>query len=316
MTYVERRHEMFEPDRYVRAESIDQVVSILGENKETAKIISGGTLLHELAARGMLPNVKVLIDLQKLGLTYIREEDNTIRIGAMTTHTEIHEYFKNSPKYVALAEASKLIQQIRNAATIGGCVCCGIPWFELPVALLVYDSELVVHGPDGEKVININEFYVDYLFTALQPTEFITEIRIPKALDGTISRFVAHKMGTVGVPIMSVAVKVVKEEGDVCREARIAVGSAGRVTFRIEDAEKRLLGKGIESTPADAEMTTVLTKEAAERAKEKALRSTEFNDVVDAVLSRIRPMGDALASEKYRKHICKILVQKALEGLK
>jgi carbon-monoxide dehydrogenase medium subunit len=306
---------MFELDEYVIANSLNEVVSIMKERKGTARVISGGTLVHEFAARGMLSNVKILVDLGKLGLSYIKEENGKIRIGAMTTHAQLHEYFKDSPKYRALGEASKLIAQVRNVATIGGSVCAGMPWFELPVALLAYDTKLAVKGVAGERLIDLSEFYLDYLFTTLEPTEFLVEIQIPKAIDGTVSKYISHRTTTVGVPVGSVAVKVVKNSENLCTESRIAVGSAGRIVMRAKEAEKCLIGKALSPRLPDEGARSVMTKEEHERLQERPPTPSDLKDVFEAVLSNIKPISDTLATESFRKYICGVLLQKALEVL-
>jgi len=279
----------FKPDEYIKVRTVEEVANLLQEHGEEAAIVAGGTELHELAARGMIPRVKKLIDIERLDLDYIEDREEGIKIGAATTLRHIRDYplFKKDGPYTALNEATKTLPaQILGLGTIGGNLCAGLPILNFPSVISMLDAELKVFSAEGENSIPANEFFIDYFLTALQPNEFVTEIHIPRLPELTCSVFHAFKILTVDFPTVSVALRVTLACNEICEDARIVCGSVGRIPFRAKNAENVLNGK---------------------RLKEKVIKRA-----AETVPGEIEPISDLRASAEYRKELSKVLTEQAL----
>ena len=97
----------FKPDAYIKVKTVEEVVTLLQEHGEAAAVLAGGTELHELAAKDMIPQVKTIVDIEQLELDYIESNEESIRIGATTTLSSIRDYplFMKEGAYTSLHEA-------------------------------------------------------------------------------------------------------------------------------------------------------------------------------------------------------------------
>ena len=162
---------------YHRPSSVDEAIELLSDD---AKLLAGGhSLLPAMKLRLSAPGA--LIDIGRLAeLNYIREDGGTIAIGATTTHYQIESSGLVSANASALAQAASVIgdPQVRNKGTIGGSLAHADPAADYPAAILALGAEIVVKGPDGERSIPADEFFIDLFLTALAPDEIITEVRV------------------------------------------------------------------------------------------------------------------------------------------
>src|SRR6266404_7298229 len=166
---------------YVRAQTLEEALTLLAQNEE-AKILAGG---HSLipAMKLRLATPPLLIDIGRIAdLSYIREEGNQIRIGAMTSHYQIESSELLKKICPLLPECAGHIGdvQVRNKGTIGGSLAHSDPAGDWPAAIIALRAELVAIGQSGERVINADGFFVDLLTTALEPGEILREICISK----------------------------------------------------------------------------------------------------------------------------------------
>src|SRR5262245_4891386 len=167
---------------YKRANTVDEALNLLAQN-EDAKILAGG---HSLipAMKLRLTQPPLLVDISRIkDLSYIREEDGQVRIGAATTHYQIESSDLLKKICPLLAECAGHIGdvQVRNKGTIGGSVAHADPAGDWPAAIIALNAELVAVSKNGERRIKADDFFIDLLTTALQPGEILTEIRINKA---------------------------------------------------------------------------------------------------------------------------------------
>lgn len=232
-----------------------------------------------------------IIDLKRIpNLTYIREAQGGLRIGALTTESAI----ENSPlireKLPLLAEAAGKIgdRQVRNRGTIGGTICHADPAADMPVSLLALNAEFVTAGPQGERVINAGEFFEDFFTTTLQPTEILTEIRIPILPKETGCAYIKHNQRESDFALVGVAAILrLDSNGKLVKEARIALGAVGRTPLRARSAENHL---------AEQHATADNFRKAAEKA-------------VDGTT----PQSDVHASTEYRARMIKVITRRTLE---
>src|SRR3954470_1726318 len=166
---------------YVRAKTLDEALTLLAQN-EDAKILAGGhSLIPAMKLRLAMPSL--LVDISRIrDLSYVREENGQIRIGAMTTHYQIESSDLLKQICPLLPECASHIGdvQVRNKGTIGGSVAHSDPAGDWPAVMIALNAEMVASGKNGERAINADDFFVDLLTTALQPGEILREIRIAK----------------------------------------------------------------------------------------------------------------------------------------
>jgi carbon-monoxide dehydrogenase medium subunit len=174
-----------------RPASIGEAVKLLAAAGEDAKVLAGGhSLIPLMKLRLAAP--ETLVDIGGIAdLSYIREHGDGLAIGALTRHAEIERSDLVAERCPLLAETAGEVGdiQVRNRGTIGGSLAHGDPNADLPAAVLALDAELVAAGPAGERTIRAREFFRDFLETALDPGEILTEVRVP-SLAGAGSAYV------------------------------------------------------------------------------------------------------------------------------
>src|SRR6476660_5703138 len=173
------------PFEYVRPPDLAGVLRALSDHEGDAKILSGGySLLPLLKLRLAQPGL--LVDIQSVaGLDGIVGTDDERRIGARATHHHIHESDVIA-RYPLLHDVSGGIgdPQVRNWGTIGGSVAHADPASDWPAARLAVNARVVCRGSGGAREIEARSFFLDTFTTAIEPTEVLTEIRIPRRTNG------------------------------------------------------------------------------------------------------------------------------------
>src|SRR5204863_7374533 len=157
---------------YVRANTLDEAVSLLAQNEE-AKILAGGhSLIPAMKLRLAMP--PMLVDIGRIkDLAYIREQDGRVLIGAATTHYQIESSDLLKQICPLLPECAGHIGdvQVRNKGTIGGSVAHSDPAGDWPAAMVALNAELIAVSARGERSIKVDDFFVDLMTTALEPDE-------------------------------------------------------------------------------------------------------------------------------------------------
>ena len=171
---------------YVRPPDLDAALKILKEREGEAKLLSGGySLIPLLKLR--LAQPALLVDLRDVaGLDGIVETDDELRIGARATHRQINEHPIIVERYPFLGDVSCGIgdPQVRNWGTIGGSVAHADPASDWPAALLAARATIVCRGLGGERSIGARDFFLGTFTTAIEPTEVLVEVRIPRPTKG------------------------------------------------------------------------------------------------------------------------------------
>ncbi len=167
---------------YARAGSVDEAVALLAEHGDDAKLLAGGhSLLPLMKLRLATPSV--LVDVGRLDeLAYVREVGDEIAVGGLTRHhdVETNELLRRHVPILSAAAGEVGDPQVRHRGTLGGSLAHGDPASDLPAVVLALRASIVVRGSAGERVIAADDFFLDFLETALAPDEIITEIRVPK----------------------------------------------------------------------------------------------------------------------------------------
>ncbi len=168
------------PFDYQRPTSLAEAISLLAQN-EDAKVLAGGhSLIPAMKLRLAQPNT--IVDIGRIAeLSYIREQDGKIAIGAMTTHFEIESSALLRERCPLLPEVARQIgdAQVRNKGTLGGSLVHADPAADWPAAVLALDAEFDVAGPKGRRTVRIADFFVEMMQSAVQQNEILCEIRLP-----------------------------------------------------------------------------------------------------------------------------------------
>ena len=229
---------------YVRPADIGEALRILQDREGEAKVLAGGySLIPLLKLRLAQPGI--LVDIAKLGMDGVSEDDDWLRIGARTTHRAFHEHPIVVDHYPMLRSVAGGIgdPQVRNWGTIGGSVAHADPAADWPAVLLATHAQVVVRGGDGERTILAREFFLDTFTTAIAPTEILTEVRIPRRrrrVGGGFAKL-ERKAGDFATVAACTTVQLA-EDGSIAR-AGIALTAVAETPFAATDAEAVLIGQ-------------------------------------------------------------------------
>jgi carbon-monoxide dehydrogenase medium subunit len=269
---------------YTAPETLDDVLKALADGGEDAKLLAGGhSLLPLMKLRLAAP--ALLVDLRKVpGLHGIHRENGDWRIGALTPHAELD----HTPDLgvVSLVAGTIADPQVRNRGTIGGSLAHGDPASDLPAAMLICEASVTLQGAGGQqRSVAAADLFQDYLETAVEPTEVLTEIRIP-AYDGW--GFGYEKFNRRSEDWAMVAVSaLVRKSGDTIEDVRVGLTNMASVPLRAKAVEDALRGQ-----PA--------TADSIARAAEQAAEGTD-------------PPADLNASSEYKRHLARVLARRALQ---
>ncbi|MFJ6662594.1 FAD binding domain-containing protein [Streptomyces sp. NPDC091383] len=270
---------------YARPGTVEEAVRLLGEAGDEAKVLAGGqSLLPLLRLRLAFP--ELVVDVGRIpGLRGVREDGDTLVIGALTTHHDVirDPLVRRHAGLLAQATATVADPAVRHRGTLGGSLAHADPAGDLPATLLALDGELVAVGPGGRRAVPAREFFVDYLQSALSPDELLVEVRLPKA-DGWGFHYEKFQRVAQSWAIVGVAALVRRENGHIA-EARVGLTNMGATPLRAAAAETALAG-------ADG-------PDAVARAARSAAEGT-------------RPGQDASASPDYRAHLAEVLTKRAV----
>lgn len=270
-----------------RPDNLDEALSLLSQYDNARCIAGGQTLVAMMNADLVQPDA--LVSLDRIGALrgIARKPDGTVEIGAMTTHREIAAFDGFAPGQAVVGSAARQIAHppIRNRGTIGGSIAHADPAADFPTALTAAQAEIEVAGPRGRRTVVIDDFFVDYLTTAVEPDEIVARIRLPRGPAGARSHYEKFARVDGDFAILSVAV-VLGFEGGACSHARLALGAAGPTPVRSDDADRALVGRPIADAGIDA--------------------------AVEALDARCDPIDDFRGSADYRRRIMPRLVRRAI----
>jgi carbon-monoxide dehydrogenase medium subunit len=278
---------MIKDFEYFRPKNLKEALTLLDKYQDDCKVICGGqSLLILMRQRLVAP--KYLIDIKGVSeLSYIKDEKDGLKIGALTTHRTIEKSQLIKKKYPVLAEMETRLASIqtRNWGTIGGNLCHGDPAGDPAPVLITLNATFKVAGLKGTRSMPAEDFTLDYFEVALEPGELLTEIQIPPVPARTGTAYTKFNIIESDLATVSAGVSMTMGTGDgICQNARIALGAAAPAPMRAKKAEAVLKGKKI---------TDALLAQAGEVA------STEAD-----------PISDMQASEEYRRELVKVLVKR------
>ncbi len=214
---------------YVRPDNVAEVLALLSEHGEDAKVMAGGqSLMAMLNLRLLEP--AVLIDIARLAeLDYIKVVGDKIlgdkvEVGAAVTQNRLKDWPELSAKLPLLARALPFVGhfQTRNRGTVCGSIAHADPSSEIPLSLATLGGEVVLRSRRGTRTLVAADFQRGMLQTAREPEELITAVRFPLHPGSRVAfREIARRHGDFAM--IAVAAWVQSETGG----GRVRVGIGG-----------------------------------------------------------------------------------------
>ncbi len=285
---------------YVVPNSVSEAVALLEQHGDEAKILAGGHSLIPVL-RFRLASPSVLIDINRIqDLEYIQETDGTLHIGALTREAELDTSPLIARRYPILRDTSNSLADpvVRNWATVGGNIAHADPANDHPATMLALGASLVVEGPQGKRVIPIEEFFTDSAFeTTMRPNEILTEIRIPAPTEqsGGAYEKLKRKVGDYAIAGVAVYItfdnsghvaldehgRMTMAEGAVVAHAGIGLTNVGSHPIKAHEAEQFLVGKPLDDGTIH---------KAAELAAAASLPSSDLRGSVEYKRAMVRTL--------------------------
>jgi aerobic carbon-monoxide dehydrogenase medium subunit len=276
---------------YHRAGSLAEAVDLL--QTEDTHLLAGGTSFVLLFRQGLVQPAHV-VDIRRVpelsGLR--RTPEGGLEIGATTTHRQAEISPDVGAYCPALSETFGHVAtiRIRNQGTVGGNLAHADPAQDPPPMLLALGATVVAQGPQGERVVPLDEFFVDYFETLLARDEVLVAIRCPPLAPGTRAtylKFLPRTQDDYATVAVGATLRLGPEQR--CEEVRIGLGSLGSVPLRARQVEAALLGQ---------RLSPELIAEA----------SALVRDEVD-------PIEDVRGSVRYKREMARVWVGRALTRL-
>jgi len=279
---------------YLSPQTVQEACSLLAQHGDKAKVLAGGTdVLNVMKDRVISP--EYVVGLRAItDLDYINADVDGIKIGALTTLATLMKSSVVQEKLPSLAEVPTKMAttQIRNMGTVCGNLCNAAPSADMAPILICMGAQAKITGPDGDRVVALEDFFTGPGQSVLGAGEIMTEIQVPNQPANSGGAY--FKLSRVSVDLAVVGVGVVLTmDGDTCKDIKITLASVAPKPIRAPKAEDSIKGKKIdealieeagkiasgEATPIDdvrgsafyrTEIVNVFTKRAIRQALERA----------------------------------------------
>ncbi|MEL6721086.1 MAG: xanthine dehydrogenase family protein subunit M [Bacteroidota bacterium] len=278
---------------YAAPATLSEALSLLATHGDDAKILAGGhSLVPMMKLRFAEP--EMLIDINNISeLSYIKEEDGHLKIGALTREADLEHSALIAKKYPIFLDATKLIAdpQVRNMGTVGGNIAHGDAANDHPAVMIALNAQVEITGKDGSRVVPIDEFFYGFYMTAVQADEILTAIHIPvpAANTGNAYHKLERKVGDYATA--GVAAQITIGSDGTCTYAGIGLTNVNPTPMRASRSEEVLMGNKI---------TDELIEQAAQYASEDC-----------------NPSSDLRGDEDYKRAMVKVItkrmIRKAIE---
>lgn len=275
------------PFAYHDPETIADVIGLLG-SLENAKLLAGGqSLMPMLNMRFVLPDH--VIDLNRIeGLSYIRESDGVLEIGAMTRQRDLEfsDVVRTSCPLMHEAILQVGHRQTRNRGTLGGSICQLDPAAELVAVAAALDATVSIGGSGGRREIPFAEFPIAYMTPAVGVDELLTSVRFSLWAKGHGYAFVEFSRRHGDFAIVSATALLEEDGAGKIMRASVAIGGIGPAPVRVREVEQAIIGN---------------------------IASSDLFRYACEICRKLDATGDVHAPASYRQHLAAVLSRRALE---
>ena len=237
--------------KYLSPASVEEAISLYGQHSETSKFVAGGTdVIVKLKEGWMEPDFLIsLKKIKELSELHKNEATKELSIGALVTHATLEKSLMIQNEYPIIYDAVSNIGslQVRNVGTIGGNLMNAVPSADGAVPMIALDGVALLHGPEGERSIEVKDLFVKPYETVLKPGEILKKITIPPQEINTGSAYIKFgRRAAMELPLIGIGVLLTLDaDQKTCTKARIVLGVAAPTPIRAFKAEKALVGQKI-----------------------------------------------------------------------
>jgi CO/xanthine dehydrogenase FAD-binding subunit len=269
---------------YFLPASVPEALGLLGEHGPELLVIAGGTVAMPLINEGISLPGRVM-GLRRAGLDVVERVGDELHLGATATLTRLVE--QDDVPLLRDAASRTASWSVRNMATVGGNLFTPPPGGDIATALLALDARVVVDGLTGRRTLPLQSFWTGFLTTVLAPDELVTSIVVP--VDGARTAFVKLGRRHANTPAVVTVAGHATVDGGRVGSIRLALGAASPHPIRPTRAEAVLAGSSFEAEAVD--------------------------EAVSLAIEDCDPIGDAIASDWYRRRMVGVFVRRLLEQL-
>ena len=270
--------------------TVQEALSLLGKLGDDAKLLAGGhSLIPMMKLR--LAQPKHVIDLRKVpNLAGVKQDGNTIVVGAMTTHWQVESAPVLREKLPIVSDTAGVIGDpaVRNVGTIGGSLAHADPAADMPATAIAVGFEFVCEGAKGKRTVKVDDWFQGLMATAVKEDEILVEIRIPTWPAGSGGAYLKFPHPASRFAVVGAAAMITLDGKGVCTKAGVGITGAGTKAVRAKGVEAGLAGKTLDQATIEA---------AAQKAAEG----------VDV-------QADLQGSVEYKSHLCRVFARRAIEA--
>jgi aerobic carbon-monoxide dehydrogenase medium subunit len=279
------------PFEYVAAEALEEVVSVLAERGDEAKVLSGGqSLIPLMKLRFATP--AVVVDLNRVpGLGAIGQDGGELTIGALVRHADCERSELLRSRFGVLGAAAPLISDplVRNLGTVCGSLAHADPQGDWGAALLAARASVVARGPAGEREIPLDDLFLGPFTTSLDPTEVVIAVRVPDPGPRSGGTYLKLERKVGDFATAAVGVHVSWSNGTVGR-AGVGLTGVGATNVRAREAEAVLAG-------------TALEDDAIAAAAQLAAQAAD-------------PIDDLRGTAQYKREVVRVFTERGLRAVR
>ena len=273
---------------YASPGTLDEALALLDQHADDGKVLAGGQSLIPLL-KLRLASPAFLVDLNRIpDLDVLEERDGALVIGALVRHKTAERSSLLANRYAVLAEAAPQVADplVRNRGTLAGSLAHADPSGDWGSVMLAVDAEFVLRSRSGSRTVKARDFFNGPFSTVLQPTEILTEIRIPARRGPTGGAYLKLERKVGDFATVGVAIQLQMDDGKV-GTAGIALTAVGPQNIKATEAEAALKGQTLNDK---------VIKEAGQLAAKAA-----------------EPRADLRGSEAYKRNVVRIFTERGLK---
>ncbi len=272
-----------------RTQSLAEVSKLLERFGSNCRVLAGGTdLLVDLKAKRV--STDHLISISHIAsLKTITASNDALRIGALTTITQLDESQLVRDRFPSIVDATRVmaVRQVRNLATVGGNIASAVPCADLPPILMALNASVALWSSSGERVVPLHEFFVGARRTVIHETEILSAVIVPNSssnFGAAYARFGLREGNAISVAAVAAGLTIANNH--TIKNAIITLGSVSPIPKIAKEASNVLIAE----KPSEALFA---------RASEEAVAAAD-------------PISDVRGTAAYRRELVGVLTQRAL----